>query len=95
MAYEIIKDPSQSVILDWTAYTDLYGSFCGPIDYTLTYSSGPICSAWNSADSNCVKSKALLVFDETNTKFIIDPSSSPLRTGYNIFDHSLLGVHNF
>ena len=74
MTFEIRENPTP-VELDWTPYTDLYNGFCGTLDYTLSYVSGPICTVWDSTiPSDCSKSYDLIVFDELNTKFTIDPA---------------------
>ena len=75
--------------------------FCGKLEYTLHYVSGPICDSWdsNSNTQDCTKSKSLVIMEQyTAQKFTIDPSQFPLfitnphgaTTPHKWYDHSLL-----
>jgi len=69
---------------DFTAFKAVYGQFCGDIDYTLKYLSGP----------PNVKDLSLITFDKTNTKLTISPNLLQTELPpHEIYDHSYYGEH--
>jgi hypothetical protein len=62
MVFKIQASP-KSVVNDFASYTDKYSEFCGRLEYTLKYLSGPVCKTWDPKSSECTKALSLVVMD--------------------------------